>query len=229
MPEWFVEPGQPSPAGFAPDPDAVPAALPSLNSPPSAATASDDSGRRSKDGQEWEIGSDAEVAWITGGTTIGVTIRSAIPPVFESYATVVLPGAADLRVAHERSLMQLLTQRSGDQAWWLGYLDTGADDVVFPDAPRVRMYAGWPYVLVKAGPVQAQKWRSNAPFTMHSQLPDLMFPADRTWLLSALWDDDWWSVGGSASLIDAIVLEPALESYVVSEAEDATPPGHIAR
>src|SRR4051794_8973001 len=115
MPEWYVEPGQPSSAGFVPDPDAVPAALPSLNSP-SGAAASDHPGSRSRDGQEWEIGSDAEVAWITGATSIGKTIRSAIPPVFESYATVVLPGGADLRDAHEGSLMRLLTQCSGDQA-----------------------------------------------------------------------------------------------------------------
>ena len=37
------------------------------------------------------IGTDAEVAWIADGTSTGLTITAAIPPVFEAYATVVLP------------------------------------------------------------------------------------------------------------------------------------------
>ena len=33
----------------------------------------------------------AEVAWIVNGTSMGRAITAAIPPVFEAYATVVLP------------------------------------------------------------------------------------------------------------------------------------------
>ena len=44
-----------------------------------------------------------------------------------------------------------------------GYLDTGADDIVFPDAPKVTLYSGWPYVLVEAGPEQAATWRQQRP------------------------------------------------------------------
>ena len=34
------------------------------------------------------------------------------------------------------------TSYSAGQPWWLGYLDTGADDIVFPDAPKVTLYYG---------------------------------------------------------------------------------------
>lgn len=52
----------------------------------------------------------------------------------------------------------------------------GTDDIIFPDAAKVSMYAGWRYVLVEAGPEQAAAWRGT--------LPDMIFPPDRSWLLS---------------------------------------------
>ena len=36
---------------------------------------------RVKDGRTWRIGADADVAWIAEGTSPGLTITSAIPPV----------------------------------------------------------------------------------------------------------------------------------------------------
>ena len=53
--------------------------------------------RVARDGSTWRIGTDADVAWITDGTSTGRTITSAIPPVFEAYTTVVLPGGARAR------------------------------------------------------------------------------------------------------------------------------------
>ncbi|MEV4713780.1 hypothetical protein [Micromonospora sp. NPDC049374] len=41
----------------------------------------------SKDGQGWRIGAAADVGWIAGHTTAGVSITTAIPPVFDAYAT----------------------------------------------------------------------------------------------------------------------------------------------
>jgi hypothetical protein len=41
-------------------------------------------------------------------------------------------------------------------------------------------------------------------------LPELMFPADRSWLVSSLWDDAWAGVGGSVELISALLIEPEL-------------------
>jgi hypothetical protein len=46
----------------------------------------------------------------------------------------------------------LLSEHLAGQPWWLGYLDTGADDIVFPGAPMVTFYSGWHCVLVEADP-----------------------------------------------------------------------------
>ena len=95
---------------------------------------------RIRDGSTWQIGTDADVAWIVDGTTEGRTISAAIPPIFEAYATVTLPIGEKRRDEHDLAVLVLLTDQSGDQPWWLGYLDTGADDIVFPDAPKVTLY-----------------------------------------------------------------------------------------
>ena len=98
--------------------------------------------RRARDGTTWRIGTDAEVAWIVNGTSMSRTITAAIPPVFEAYATVVLPYGEE-QDNYDRAVLALLTEQSASQPWWLGYLDTGADDIVFPDAPKVTLYSGW--------------------------------------------------------------------------------------
>jgi hypothetical protein len=183
---------------------------------------------RDKDGRSWQIGATADVEWISRNTLFGLTIVSAIPRVFEAYATVLVPEPRDELGRHEQRVARLLADHSSDDSWWLGYLDTGASDLVFPDVPRVQLYANWSYVLVKAGPEQALRWRTE-PSPLHCRLPDLMFPTDRSWLISALWDDDWWCLGGSAKLVDAFLREPGLEARRTGPDEDATPPGHVAR
>src|SRR2546427_12500085 len=81
---------------------------------------------------------------------------------------------------------------------WLGYLDTGAHDIVFPLAPKLSLYWGWPYLLVEAGPEQALTWRTGHMRGGESgSLPDLFFPADHSWLVSALCDDTWTHTGGT--------------------------------
>jgi hypothetical protein len=190
---------------------------------------------RVKDGRAWRIGDDLEVAWIETGTEHGVAITSAIPPIFEAYATVVLPCGEDQQrpayeTRHEHAVITVLSERTEPQPWWLGYLDTGTDNVVFPDAPRVKLYADWGYVLIEAGPDQAAAWRRQSP-SFKGALPDLMFPADRSWLLSTLWDDEWSCIGGSAALIDSLMLHPELKRRIrrIDRSEpDATPPGHVA-
>jgi hypothetical protein len=186
--------------------------------------------RRPWDGSTWRFGTDAEVAWINDGTSIGLTITSAIPPIFEAYATVVLPYRGEEQDEHDRAVLALLREQPEGQPWWLGYLDTGADDIVFPDAPKVTLYAGWRYVLVEAGPEQAASWRrSDLGSFWKGVLPNLMFPADRSWLVSTLWDDDWTCIGGPAGLIERFLHHPVLEARLVSLGQDATPPGHQAR
>ncbi len=80
-----------------------------------------------------------------------------------------------------------------------------------PDAPRLSLYVGWSYVLLKAGPQLALASRSNSDSTpWHSALPELVFPSDRSWLVSTMWDDDWRCVGGPAALVDALLMRPEL-------------------
>jgi hypothetical protein len=184
--------------------------------------------RRARDGSTWRIGTDAEVAWIAEGTSMGRTITAAIPPVFEAYATVVVEYE-EQRVRHDRAVLALLAGQSPGQRWWLGYLDTGVDDIVFPDAPKVTLYAGWQYVLVEAGPEQAAAWRPGDGRAFGTgDLPNLIFPADHSWLVSTLWDDDWSCIGGSAGLVDRFLGHPDLRARRVALGHDATPPGHEA-
>lgn len=193
-----------------------------------------------KDGQIWRVGTDAEVAWIAHGTSVGLTITAAIPPVFEAYATVVLPEGpgwsggpgrpgGESQDRHDRAVLALLIEHSAGQPWWLGYLDTGTVDIVFADAPTVTLYPGWHYLLVEAGPKQAASWRRPGGRSAgKGALPDLMFPADRSWLLSTLWDDDWTCIGGPAGLVTGFLGHPYLAARPVALGQDATPPGHQA-
>jgi hypothetical protein len=184
--------------------------------------------RRVKDGRSWRIGTHADVRWIAEGTRLGRTITSAIPPVFGAYATIVVPGPHEKRAEHDRVVLELLADQSADQPWWLGYLDTGADDLACPDAPMVTLYASWRYVLIEAGPEQAATWRDGA-CSWRGALPDLIFPAGRSWLLSTLWDDDWRCLGGPALLVESFAGDSRLEVHTVDLGQDATPPGHVAR
>ena len=156
-------------------------------------------------------------------------------PCSRAYATIVLPlgdEAQDPEDAERQdpAMLAVLTEHTTPQPWWLGYLETGAYEIPFSDAPKVTLYAGWRDVLVEAGPDQAAAWRPE-PY-WKGALPDLMFPADRSWLVSTLWDDDWTCVGGSRALVDAFRHHPDLGSrtrQVAPSGEDATPPGHVAR
>jgi hypothetical protein len=179
-----------------------------------------------RDGRDWRLGADAEVTWINSGTSPSTAISAAIPSIFASYCTLLLPrrGTGEL-AAHEQAVIELLTEETQEQPWWLGYLDTGASDVVFPYAPRTTLYHGYGYVLVEAGPEEATSWR-GADFK--GALPDLIFPQDRSWLISTMWDDDWTSVGGTEQLVNSFLRHSALgpKARRVALEEDAAPPGH---
>jgi hypothetical protein len=190
-----------------------------------------------KDGIAWRIGSERDIRWIRDGTEVGRQVTAAIPRVFAGYATLVHPGEPGVPrdVRHERhqdlALVELLRRHSPRPRWWLGYLDTGASDIVFWAAPTVMLYTGWRYVLIEAGAELAATWRpapggqSNWKST---ELPDLMFPEDHAWLVSTLWDDDWSCIGGSEALIVDLLQDRVLgrQARRVSIGEDATPPGH---
>jgi hypothetical protein len=200
----------------------VPAAYPGERPPRGSALTCE------KDGVTWRIGTAADVGWIQSGVEVTRAITSAIPAVFEAYATVLVPDQDRGRARDFALLLDLLRDQSADQPWWLGYLETGADDLVFPQARRTSLYAHWPYVLVEAGPDQAAQWRQDLS-SWRAPGPDLIFPADRSWLLSWLWDDDWRCFGGPAELVARLLSEPRLQVRRVPPREDATPPGHISR
>ncbi|GGM26351.1 hypothetical protein GCM10011608_08830 [Micromonospora sonchi] len=183
-----------------------------------------DSMEVTKDGRNWRIGTAGDIAWIAGKTTEGFSITAAIPPVFDAYATFYPPDDVSIQ-AHEHAVIDVLTQHTPDQPWWLGYLDTGAHNTVFPLAPKVSLYWNWPYVLVKAGPEQALTWRIGHMRAGNGSLPDLFFPADHSWLVSALWDDTWTDIGGTTTLITALHDNPLVNARRIGTDEDALPPG----
>lgn len=107
----------------------------------------------------------------------------------------------------------------GSRSWWLGYLDRG-EGVGFGRTSPTRLYVGWPYRLVKAGPEQALSWQVT--------LPDLMFPEDHTWCFSTGWDDSWTCLGGPTNMIARLCDDSIVAARQVDVDQDATPPGHIA-
>jgi hypothetical protein len=181
-----------------------------------------------KDGASWRIGASADVAWIVANTPPGRTIGSAIPLVFAAYATVIVPDPGAERSAHDAAVLRLLAEQSPGP-WWLGYLESGDTDVVFSEAPRIELYTGWNYVLVEPGPEEAAAWRNeNSGSPWRGPLPELIFPADRSWLFSTMWDDDWSCLGGPGPLVERFLRHPDLRARSVKPDEDATPPGHTA-
>jgi hypothetical protein len=56
-----------------------------------------------------------------------------------------------------------------------------------------------------------------------------MFPKDRSWLASTLWDDDWMCLGGPQPLIDELLASPEVghrARQIRAMNENITPPGH---
>ena len=75
----------------------------------------------------------------------------------------------------------------------------------------------------------AAAWRpSDGRAFGTGDLPNLIFPADHSWLVSTLWDDDWTCLGGPAGLVSRSLRHPDLQARLVALGQDATPPGHEA-
>jgi hypothetical protein len=85
-----------------------------------------------RDDRAWRIGTDAEVMWIAGGTTMGLTVTSAIPPVFDAYATVVIPDTTARRESHDREMLILL---AGNRPTSPGGLATSRPESTTPSFP----------------------------------------------------------------------------------------------
>ena len=192
---------------------------------------------RVKDEIAWRIGTQTDVEWMSDRSGDRHRIKGAIPPVFADYATLVHPGELGtprhvrLERRQDLALVEVLRRHTPQLPWYLGYLDTGVSEIVFWDAPKVTLYTGWRYVLVLAGPDEAARWRPDPGGQSNwksTELPDVMFPKDRAWLLSTLWDDDWSCVGGSRALIDDLLEDPVLcpNARRVNTDHDSMPPGH---
>ena len=193
---------------------------------------------REKDDRRWRIGGDAEIAWIRDNTEICRAITSAIPPVFEAYATLELSGTGEHDPQswledperHDAAVLSVPVEHTAAQPWWLGYLATGASDVIFHDVPKVSLIPTHDYVMIEAGPAQAASWRAEWD-RWKGALPDLMFPAEHSWLVSTLWDDDWTCVGGPQEIVDSLLAHPDLGHRVRQvdpTDEDVTPRGHTS-
>src|SRR2546427_12500084 len=72
-----------------------------------------------KDGRSWRIGTASDVAWLAGHTTQGLSITTAIPPVFDAYATFYPPDGVSFE-AHERAVVHELTEHTPAQPWVAG-------------------------------------------------------------------------------------------------------------
>jgi hypothetical protein len=86
------------------------------------------------------------------------------------------PSGGEGQDKHDRAVVTVLREQSAGQPWWLGYLDTGADDVVFHDAPKVTLYSEWHYVLVQAGAEESITWRQSGMWSLCSQWPSARTP-----------------------------------------------------
>jgi hypothetical protein len=175
---------------------------------------------RIKDGRSWRIGTAADVAWIERAVDFSTPALTQVPPGFAAYCRLELPDlryarpdeAAAAQAAHDEAVVDVLRAASGSHSWWLGYLEYGTGvDLVFDDAPRASLF-GWDFVLVQAGPEQALRWRSHStrPTAWKGDLPDLIFPTDRAWMLFTSWDDFWSAIGGSEDLIGSFERDPRL-------------------
>lgn len=172
------------------------------------------------------FGDESTVRWIRESCPAGLSIGAAIPPGFAAYATIVIPDETGPHRQHDAVLVEVLEKHSSTSQWWLGFLDTGADPLPFAGAGTVAVYGGWQFQIVGTSPDEALRLRENV---WYRTLPDLIFPDDRAWLVSTLWDDDWRCVGGPEALIKDLSASDALETRTLSRDQDATPPGHIAR
>jgi hypothetical protein len=76
----------------------------------------------------------------------------------------------------------------------------------------------------RPAPAEALAWR-RGHLRGAGLLPDLFFPADRSWLASALWDDTWTDFGGWAELVAALQRNSVVNARQVHPDEDAVAPG----
>lgn len=167
---------------------------------------------RERDGKRWAIGNGDDVAWLDDAVDASAEKVSLVPPGFAAYCQLDLPERTPgSQVSHDRALVSRLSRAPASREWWLGYLEYGIGiDLPLSDAPRTKLF-GWDYVLVQAGAEQALNWRaSEPPIAWKGALPDVLFPADRSWVLVTDWDERWSGIGGTDGLVQSLLDDPEL-------------------
>jgi hypothetical protein len=160
--------------------------------------------KASRDGKDWQVGDDQTVSWIRSNTVGGGRITAAIPPIYPRYATL-MPSAGTAPEVFERECVEALEGCTPSQPWWLGFLHTGAFPSPFPDAQEVELNYNWEYLFVRARPPQALNWRrGNIRSGLDGLIPEIIYPEDRSWLLSGMWDDAFICLGCDESVLNTL-------------------------
>jgi hypothetical protein len=131
---------------------------------------------------------DEDVAWIRDGTSVSRTIRSAIPDGYD------VDGLVDLVEDGGRTESRLLTALgiAADEELVAGWIDR--DGLMTEAGDEHLLYATWRY---RIRIVRTAELEGRLHPDVHDDFPDLLFPRDRAWLVSTLWDDTWRSIGAS--------------------------------
>jgi hypothetical protein len=129
----------------------------------------------------------ADVSWITSDRAAGGTLRYALPADFEVYGVLDLTGEDD--ATEDMLLNALVTDLS--HTLIAGWIDRGP----WPPPPgdEHHLYYNWSYRFRRVAASDLQ----GLPPEGEGSFPDLLFPQDRSWLVSLLWDDSWRSIGAS--------------------------------
>jgi hypothetical protein len=120
------------------------------------------------------------------------------------------------------ALCEVLASHTADPAQCLfglctihGWVDSRP---TIPSPPLLELPMGRSHIVL-TGPLSAVDqigWDWDAHLR-HREPPDLIWPADHSWFVASEVDFDSTLIGGSATLIDAIVKAPALEAMPVEE------------
>ena len=137
---------------------------------------------------------DEDVDWIRGNDAAFGTLRFAIPSGYEAYGVLDLP--ADI-VPIEDALLSALGVDPADQLV-AGWIDRGPWST--PAGDEHVLYSGWRYRLRRVAAADL----SGLPTEGEGSFPDMLFPPDRSWLVSLLWDDAWRSIGSSQAIADLL-------------------------
>lgn len=128
-----------------------------------------------------------EVNWLREGNGPAGTLSYALPGRFDVYGAIDLPDEIS---PTEDTLLSALAPNPA-AALLAGWIDRGPWPP--PHGDEFVLYWGWRYRFRWVLPAELQ----GLPSEGEDSFPDLLFPPDRSWLVSLLWDDSWRSVGAS--------------------------------